>query len=212
MKKISIILAAASVLVVGGVYAGWSYSQGAVSAADDDIGVVMTSESTTSAKGALDVHTSSSKFEIDDIVDDGVAYRPVLVLKNAPTVTFTPSAGADATVLESGINLKWSISLCEEHSTWKYDSTFSNQEPDENIFRISSSTFDVPTPVKSGNDFVYTIPTADILAAVELTLTDPNDDGNFDDAILLDTKAKFDSFKDDLMSGAHFVLHIEEAI
>ena len=58
MKKISIILAAASVLVVGGVYAGWSYSQGAVSAADDDIGVVMTSESTTSAKGALEVHTS----------------------------------------------------------------------------------------------------------------------------------------------------------
>ena len=204
MKKISILLAAASVLVVGGVYAGWSYSQGAVAAANDDIAAVMTAETVGSSKGTLSVNTSATKFEIDDIVEDGVAYKPVLVLQNEPVVTFTPSVGADASVIANGITLEWNITIHDGHGDWKYDSTFTNSTPDKDIFTLSGRTYTIPeaNKAKVGDAFTYTIPKADILDAVKLTLEA--------ESVLLDTKAKYDSFKDDLMSGAHFVLHVQE--
>lgn len=206
MKKISIILAAASVLVVGGVYAGWSYSQGAVSSVNDDIGAIMTAESVGSSKGTLSVETGSTKFEIDDITGDE-AYLPVLVVKNAPTVTFTPSVGADKTVIDNGVSLQWSISIDGGADGWKYDSTFNNQTPDKDIFTVSSSKYDIPDSAKVKNadgSFTYTISTDSLLTAVKLTLQEEN--------VLLDTKAKYDSFKNNLMSGDYFVLLVEEKI
>lgn len=203
MKKISILLAAASVLVVGGVYAGWSYSQGAVSSVSDDIAAVMTAESVGSSKGTLTINTSATKFEIDD-VDDGVDYLPVLVLQNEPVITFTPSVGADASVLANGITLEWNITIHVGHGDWKYDSTFTNSTPDKDIFALSGLTYTIPdaNKTKVGDAFTYTIPKTDILDAVKLTLET--------EGVKLDTKAKYDSFKDDLMSGAHFVLQVQE--
>ena len=204
MKKISILLAAGSVLVVGGVYAGWSYSQGAVAAANDDIAAVMTAETVGSSKGTLAVNTSATKFEIDDIAGDE-AYLPVLVIKNAPIVTFTPSVGADTAVINNGITLEWNITIHEDHADWKYDSKFTNGTPDKDIFKLSGTTYEIPAAnvtKEADGSFSYVIPTEDILDAVELTLET--------EKVLLDTKAKYDSFKDDLMSGAHFVLHVQE--
>jgi hypothetical protein len=204
MKKISILLAAGSVLVVGGVYAGWSYSQGAVAAANDDIAAVMTAETVSSSKGTLAVNTSATKFEIDDITGDE-AYLPVLVIKNAPVITFTPSVGADTSVINDGITLEWNITIHEDHADWKYDSTFTNGTPDKDIFKLSGETYVIPdanVTKETNGSFSYIIPREDILDAVELTLET--------EKVLLDTKAKYDSFKDDLMSGAHFVLHVQE--
>ena len=203
MKKISIILAAASVLVVGGVYAGWSYSQGAVAATDDDIGVIMTDESTSSAKGILSVDSSASKFEIDD----GGDYLPTLLMKNSPVVTFTPNAGVDDDVKANGIDIEWWIEIHQDEAhpgDWQYDTTFgSGTAVMKDIFTVNTAKTAITTP-DTGTSFKYTIPTSEILAKVTLTL---NAEG-----VKLDTKAKFQSFKHNLMDGHHFTLHVQEKI
>lgn len=163
----------------------------------------MTDESTSSAKGTLSVDSSASKFEIDD----GGAYLPVLMMKNAPVVTFTPSAGVDADVKANGIDIEWWITIHEDIAhpgEWQYDANFGSGTADmEDIFTVDSMPTTIDTP-DTGTSFKYTIPTDQILAKVTLTLTGAG--------VKLDTKAKFESFKSYLMSGHHFVLHVQEKI
>ena len=199
MKRMNLLMSMATVLVVGGVYATWSYSQGSVAAATDEYAVVMTAETISGEKGSFDVSSSSITFEIENKGE----YKPELQATGDVIVYFTPSLGADSTVISQGINIKWSLGICTEGATkWMYDSNFDGTE-DTMIFNIDSD----PVTIEKGlsekqpnGKFKFTIPSEDILDKIEL-----NVDGDF----VIDTKAKYESFSQSL-KDYHFVLTVEE--
>ena len=76
-----------------GVYATWSYSQGAVASATDEYAVVMTAETVDGAKCSFNVVSNSVTFEVGNKGD----YHPELRSTGHVDVTFTPKAGTGPT-------------------------------------------------------------------------------------------------------------------
>ena len=198
MKRMSLLMSMATALVVGGVYATWSYSQGSVAAATDEYAVVMTAETISGEKGAFDVSSSSITFEIENKGD----YKPELIATGDVIVYFTPSLGADSTVINEGIDIKWSLGFCTDGATnWMYDSDFNGTE-DKMIFLVDSGATTIynTASVKESGRFKFTIPASTLLTKITLNVT--ND-------FVLDTKAKYESFSQSLRDY-HFVLTVSE--
>ena len=198
MKRMNLLMSMATVLVVGGVYATWSYSQGSVAAATDEYAVVMTAETISGEKGSFDVSSSSITFEIENKGD----YKPELRATGDVVVYFTPSLGADSTVISEGIDIKWSLGICTEGATnWMYDSDFNGVE-DTMIFNVASAETSIAktSAVKEGGRFKFTIPSSELLDKITL---------NVSETFVLDTKAKYESFSQSLRDY-HFVLTISE--
>ena len=200
MKKVGLLMSLASVIVVGGVYATWSYSQGSVASATDEYAVVMTAETVKGEKGTFNVNSSSVTFEIGNKGE----YHPELRGTGEVVVTFTPSVGADTAVREEGIDIKWSIGICEDgQGVWKYDKDFDGTV-DEEFFTVTPTEVTVAKATADKDTegrFVYTIPVSEIMNYIQLNVTDD---------FVLDTKAKYDSFAS-FLNDHHFVLTISEA-
>ncbi len=110
MKKISILLMLAVVLTIGGVYATWNYAQGAV----PDVPKALDGQTKISdkvvdsnAKGNITVDTSHLSILIDDANNDHMAE---LTVTGYIDITFVANKGADDTVVENGIALKYALS------------------------------------------------------------------------------------------------------
>ena len=201
MKKIGLLMTLASLLVVGGVYATWSYSQGEVAAMSDEYGIVMTAETVKGTKGTFAVNSSSITFEVGNKGE----YHPELRGAGEAIVTFSPSVGADTSVLENGIDIKWSLSVCEDGAeNWKYDPLFQDN-PTELLFTLDSTETTISkTEADSTSQpgrFIYTIDADDILQQITFNVADD---------FVIDTKAKYDSFKK-WLAAYHFVLTVSEA-
>ena len=202
MKKVGILMSLATVLVVGGVYATWSYGQGTAASATDELAAVMTAATVDGTKGSFSVSTTTLKFEIGNKGE----YHPELRGTGEVVVTFTPSVGADPAVREEGIDIKWSIDICEDgQGVWQYDKDFDGTV-DEEFFTITQT--EAVTVAKATADkttspgrFVYTIPVSEIMSYIQLNVADD---------FVLDTKAKYDSFAS-FLNDHHFVLTISEA-
>ena len=136
MKRMNLLMSMATVLVVGGVYATWSYSQGSVAAATDEYSVVMTAETISGEKGHFDVVSTSVTFE----VENAGGYKPKLQGDGLVEVYFTPSIGADASVISDGVNISWSLGICTDGADkWMYDSDWNGSE-DKMIFNVTTDT------------------------------------------------------------------------
>ena len=202
MKKIGLLMSLASVIVVGGVYATWSYSQGSVASATDDYSVVMTAETIKGEKGTFNVSSSTVTFEIGNKGE----YHPELRGSGDVFVTFTPSVGADTAVREQGIDIKWSIDICEDgQGNWKYDKDFDG-DVDTDFFTITQTEAVIVAKATADSTsqpgrFVYTIPVSEIMNYIHLNVADD---------FVLDTKAKYDSFAS-FLNDHKFVLTISEA-
>ena len=201
MKKVGILMSLATVLVVGGVYATWSYGQGTAASATDELAVVMTAATVDGTKGSFSVSTTTLKFEIGNKGE----YHPELRANGEVVVTFTPRLGADTSVVENGIDINWSISLSEGgQENWKYDSDFADGA-DKLLFNVTSDSTRVAKTEANKNinpgSFVYSIPAATIASKIALNVTDD---------FVLDTKAKYDSFNS-YLDDYKFVITISEA-
>ena len=201
MKKVGILMSLATVLVVGGVYATWSYGQGTAASATDELAVVMTAATVDGTKGSFSVSTTTLKFEIGNKGE----YHPELRANGEVVVTFTPRLGADTSVVENGVDINWSISLSEGgEENWKYDSDFADGA-DKLLFNVTSDSTRVAKTEANKNinpgSFVYSIPAATIATKIALNVADD---------FVLDTKAKYDSFNS-YLDDYKFVITISEA-
>ena len=201
MKKMGLLMTLASVLVVGGVYATWSYSQGEIASMSDEYSVVMTAETVNGTKGTFNVSSSTVTFEIGNQGN----YHPELRGNGEVEIAFTPSVGADTAVLENGIDVSWTLSVTDDGLTnWKYDSDFDG-EADRLFFNLHNGVHTITKEeaykVPQQGKFIYKISVSDILHCITL---------NVEDDFVLDTKAKYDSFKS-YLDDYKFVLTVTEA-
>lgn len=119
MKKLSVLIALALCLTIGGVYAAWNYSQGNVQTAFGNIAVgqnhqiSITEAITDNSKGTISVDATNLKF----VIDDTGSHVAGLTITGSVKVSFTPNAGADEEVATNGIPLKFTLSSSDE---WKY--------------------------------------------------------------------------------------------
>ena len=158
MKKISklgLISVLCLVLVIGGVFATWSYGTNKATDATGTMGLSLTT-ATATARGTLAV-TNVPTLTIDDI--DEKDYVAALVITGDLVITFKADAHSEADILANGIALQ--ISFSAPYAKYK-----------DTITIIACDSIDVAqgTASKSGLVFTYTIPAATLQS--KLTLGD----------------------------------------
>lgn len=157
MKKISklgLISVLCLVLVIGGVFATWSYGTDKAQDATGTMGLSLTTVTETK-RGTL-VVKSVPTLEIDDTNKDYVAE---LVITGDLVITFTADANSQNDIITNGINLQ--ISFSAPYAKYK-----------DTITIITFDSIDVArgTAGKAGSVFTYTITAATLQS--KLTLGD----------------------------------------
>ena len=185
MKKLSLLIALALVLTVGSVYAAWNYAQGATASVEITRELNMAQVNTDSNKGSIHATPSDVAF----LVDDGGDYHTVLKGTGKFDITFSPSAGADATTISNGIKMIATITI-KSSNNLKYNEI-------------------VPITVKEGQNTINLTPTGaakgatltveQILGAVELC------------DVVLATKAENDAFHT-VLNDYTIVITISEVV
>lgn len=195
MKKVGGLIALATVVTIGGVYATWTYSNGALDIADvtKEMVIEMDAATITGVSGTYSV-TSNVSFSIDQAgtnTEDINFHKAILNIKTtdneAPyiTITFTPSENADSTIKKNAVDSEYYFTTT---TTMQYAMT--NGDYDANgtktdIFRFPTSSTAQPIQweKQANGTFTYTFDQVAIEAAVQI-----ND-------FILDTKAEHDAFK-----------------
>lgn len=128
MKKVGVIVLAAAMLTVGGVYATFNYAQGEALAQKADLSYSIAAKTTDTAKGTITVHTDFT-FNIDDTNGDLVVDYTTT---GSTKVTFTAAKGSDAIVQTYGLALKLEI-LIEGTNLGGMEKTIYSTTPDYTI-------------------------------------------------------------------------------
>ena len=147
MKKISLFVALALVITVGGVYAAWVYpsDDAAVGTADKTFTGNMTQVSTSAtSKGTISVNTASDTLKL--FVDDGGAYRATPIAQGSVDILFTPLDGVSDTIANNGIEMVLTVSITGTQETIKDD-----ENHDVKIFTVKTANFDLGSGVKQDN-------------------------------------------------------------
>ena len=206
MKKLTSLMAIALCLIIGGVYATWSYAQGSVSANFEVTAEMGNVSSEVKSKGSLEMPVTYVKVEDDN--NDHVAE---LVFSNDLVITFIPANGADQSVVDYGIKMQVNLAtqIVDSGVTeWKYNGI--------DVFTIEKSTLVSPQLTESDIEggiltktavegevgsvtkdsvtgkFTWTITKAELNQAILLY------GGN---ELKLDTRAEYDDFKEVLSDG-----------
>lgn len=125
MKKLSTLIALALVITIGGVFAAWHYSIGAVDSLQIGPGLQMTTVETSSetAKGKIDqVSAHNFTFRVDDTYDynktnnpgtesDDQQYLAMLTGSGSWVIKFTPNDNVSLDIQQNGINLVCTVTV-----------------------------------------------------------------------------------------------------
>ena len=186
MRRISVLILTAMLLTISGVYATWNYAQGNTEVRTRYTTPALTDKVVGTAKGTITVDHESFKVSIDDANNDHIAEA---VYEGSIKITFTPSQGADTTVVKNGIPIVYSFSVT---NPWTYG--------EQQIFTVTSTgaqeTQLAMTPVYDEQDdekishFEATIPAETIKTYLVL--------GNFS----LPTSQEYEDFKAVLNNGS----------
>lgn len=154
MKKMGLLIALATVLTVGGVYATWTYADKAVETKTANIAVGVVESTATAAIGEIKV-TGDMAFKIDQTASGN--YHGMLIHDTTTseelTLTFTPAAGAPASWAD-GVAFKYVLSI----NAGTYNS--------KAILVLDSTKAEKAED--NATDNTWTITKADILAAVSV--------------------------------------------
>lgn len=188
MKKISTIIAMATIMTVGGVYATFNYAQNPTQAATGEISPIISGAVTESSKGEIKIN---STFEV--IIDDlGVigggsnSYYTGMKTEGTFKVSFTPNVGADADVRDNGIKLNMKLSFTGN----KYD--------EKDIFVTNGLDSNNTVSLNEGNK---------ILGEYEIKLTDYF---GANEEIKLSTHAEYKAYENQL-KNTKIIIEISEA-
>ncbi len=138
MTKVSLLVALAVIVTIGGVYATWNYSTSASGVLTSSLyhPELTAMVEGTSDNGQFGTVESSILLKIDDPADDGISHKAVLQASGNVVALFQPKDGIDMTT----VSLYWTIKI---PTTYKYEGT--------DIFKNDFSS------IASGNQYV-TIP------------------------------------------------------
>lgn len=137
MKKLSLLIALALILSIGGVYATWSYAGAAAEGSHKHFGIDLADVTQDVAEGVITGITTDMDIELDQA--DG-SYNAKAVITGLMSFAFKPNAGASDDVLANGITLQWTL---EQSATpMQYEGV--------DVFAVDS------TPVSLGNGIPIT--------------------------------------------------------
>ena len=173
MKKLSLIVAMAVILTIGGVFATWTYNAGTVDGTDATTTITLGQVDSTGAPGTL---TASSTAAISINNTDGTRVTKIDGKTGSVVVTFTPSATADLSYTD-GVTV-----------TWKVVITGNNKEKYEgkDVLTSTETEHDLAVTTKNGNVFTGTIDINSIVADLDLeefTLSSSDAHGDYEDAL-----------------------------
>lgn len=120
MKKLSTIIALCLVVVIGGVYAAWSYAQGSAASNEITREINMAQVNTDSNKGSIAATPNNFAFLVDDVTTDdvdGKNYVAALVGTGELALVFTPSVGSDASLAQNGIKMLATVTVSYDGTT-----------------------------------------------------------------------------------------------
>ena len=191
MKKLSTLIAIALVLVIGGVYAGWTYFQGGATGAQSSRNLDMATVSYNGEKGSITADTTSLTILVDDMstVDAGKydPYQAGIHGAGEIKVTFTPKVGADAVVTENGIKMKATVTITGTQTTYNYNTK------DYKILAVNATnSFELHGGVATKST---TISAAQILSTLVFCGDDLSTKDVIEDSVKLPTLADNTNFK-----------------
>ena len=199
MKKMSTLIALATLVTIGGVYASWTYSSsGKLSSTfylDGSANVGIT-DKVGAEKGSLEINRDNFSIVIDDADGD---HNADFSVNGDLKITYTPSLAVSDEVKKNGLNLVFTL----QSTIGKYE--------DVSIFALCADAHDIATgtPIDVDPDtdfatkFVYTISATEIDKALSFYTNVHSEEEATDDGVLrLDTEEKYDAFKEALHSGA----------
>lgn len=188
MKKLSAIIAMATIMTVGGVYATFNYAQNPTQAATGDISPIISGAVTESSKGEIKIN-STFVVTIDDlgVIGGGTnSYYTGMKTEGTFKVSFTPNHGADADVRDNGIKLNMKLSFTGN----KYD--------EKDIFVTNGLDSNNTVSLNEGNK---------ILGEYEIKLTDYF---GANEEIKLSTHAEYKAYEAQL-KNTKIIIEISEA-
>lgn len=109
MKRLSTLIAIALMLVIGSVYAAWSYAQGTTASNEITREINMAQVNTDSNKGSIVATPNNVAFLVDDV--DAKDWVAVLVGTGDFKLEFIPAAGADSSLAATGIKMIATITV-----------------------------------------------------------------------------------------------------
>ena len=179
MKKLATLMTAAMVMTVGGVYATWSYANGAsVDPTSVGVNVGIEGVETLVKKGAINIADNSFSLSLDQST---VGYQAVWLASGSKTISFSFSAN-DITSIVLGYTVEINTEL-------KYD--LDDDGVEDQLFSLNTQQYNAMLAGKTYIDLgsFATATTAPITAQTissYITISDKLD---------LETKEKYDSFK-----------------
>ncbi len=183
MKKLSLLVALALLITVGGVYATWIYTEN-TDVADEAVNMTLnlTDVAYSGSYGTYKVDQSSLKLLIDP--KEGTTHITSLVIEGSLVVTFTPATYAPAEIKEGGVPSTYSFSLSNQN--WTYD----DGEGEKSIVTLhEESTHNIVWHSNGDGTFSYTLNAEDLAEHIFLT------------GFELDTKSDYDAFNAALANG-----------
>ena len=183
MKKLSLLVALALLITVGGVYATWTYTQ-TTDVADESVGMAMnlTGVAYAGSYGAYEINRDNLKLTIDP--KTGTSHTTSLKIEGELKVTFTPATFAPAAIKENGVPSTFSFSLSNDN--WKYD----DGEGEDFIVTLKhTDDHDIEWTPNGDGTFSFTLNATQLAEHIELS--------EFE----LDTKSDYDSFTEALRGG-----------
>ena len=177
MKKLSLLVAIALLITVGGVYATWYYAVDDPSPEHKQFLVNMDTVKTDISKGDLELNTSGFRL----LIDDGGEYTPKLKDEGSITITFKPDASAEPNIKAEGILLQFKIEMSkdEAHLDNPASIVYFNDVDEDGLNPVSRPVFTkyentvyvpvaAPTGPNGDGSFTYTIPSSAIADLIEL--------------------------------------------
>lgn len=115
IKRLSLIITLALCLTVGGVYATWTYAEGQIQSNSGTASLTIEAAANEGEAGTINVDTNS----LSITVENGGSYKTVLSVTGDITVTLTPTAGTDTSLLPNSFT--WTLTATDAAKNATYN-------------------------------------------------------------------------------------------
>lgn len=180
MRKLSLLIALALIVSIGGVYATWTYTQ-STDVADESVNMSLNLTNVTfvGTYGTYEIDQSGLSMTIDPKA--GTTHTTALYINGSLVIKFTPNTYAPIEVKEGAVDSTYTFSLA--NTNWKYDNK-------DIVTLTHTGDHDITWEKQADGTFTLTL-TADELAN-HISLTE----------FTLDTKADYDAYNTVLGQGS----------
>ena len=185
-KKMSLLMAAALCVTIGGVYATWSYAQNEITTpASGNMALTLTGVDSSTAKGTISVVGTNVGLK----VDDKGGHVTELETANASgyfTVTFAPSDIADDTVQTNGIAINWYVGYSFESAVVDTNSDGVTDYKDW-VYNYDTETEQIFENIDTDPTTMAKYNAATAASGTEYTAMQKNADGSFSFKVSIET-------------------------